>query len=29
MTGHADIVTGHQSLISILVKRMWQSISLG
>ena len=29
MTGHADIVTGHQSLISILVKRMRQSISLG
>jgi hemolysin D len=29
MTGHADIVTGHRSLLSLLVKRIRQAISLG
>ena len=29
MTGQADIVTGHQSLLSLLVKRIRRTISLG
>src|SRR5262249_6583751 len=29
MTGQADIVTGHRSLLSLLVKRIRQTISLG
>ena len=29
MTGQAEIVTGHRSLLSLLVKRIRQAISLG